>query len=101
MAYFSGPIEVGADGYARHDFDLPAFNGSVKVMAIAWSKTGVGQADNEVLVRDPIVLTASLPRFAGAGRPARACCWNWSMPRARPAMSASTSSASGVTLDRP
>ncbi|WP_212522706.1 alpha-2-macroglobulin family protein [Actibacterium sp. MT2.3-13A] len=67
VAYFSGPVTVGADGYARASFDLPAFNGTVRLMGVAWSKTGVGQAEAEVLVRDPVVVTASLPRFLAPG----------------------------------
>ncbi|SIO15197.1 alpha-2-macroglobulin family protein [Vannielia litorea] len=67
VAYFSGPLEVGADGYARTSFEMPSFNGTVKVMAVTWSKTGVGQASADVLVRDPIVLQASLPRFMAPG----------------------------------
>ena len=67
VAYFSGPVTVGADGYARASFDLPSFNGTVRLMAVAWSKTGVGQAEAEVLVRDPVVVTASLPRFMAPG----------------------------------
>lgn len=71
VAYFTGPVEVGADGYARAEFTLPAFNGTVKVMAVAWSKTGVGQASADVLVRDPVVVTASLPRFMAPGDESR------------------------------
>ncbi|MGL4309609.1 MAG: alpha-2-macroglobulin family protein, partial [Paracoccaceae bacterium] len=71
VAYFSGPVEVGADGYARTSFDMPSFNGSVKLMAVAWSKTGVGKDDAEVLVRDPVVVTASLPRFLQPGDESR------------------------------
>jgi uncharacterized protein YfaS (alpha-2-macroglobulin family) len=71
VAYFTGPVEVGADGYARASFDLPSFNGTVKVMAVAWSKTGVGQASADVLVRDPVVVTASLPRFLSPGDESR------------------------------
>ena len=71
MSYFAGPVQVGADGYARVSFDLPSFNGSVKVMAIAWSRRGVGQADTDVLVRDPVVVTASLPRFMQPGDESR------------------------------
>ncbi|MBL9064080.1 alpha-2-macroglobulin family protein [Tabrizicola sp.] len=67
VAYFTGPVEVGADGYARASFDLPSFNGTVKVMAVVWSKTGVGQASADVLVRDPVVVTASVPRFLSPG----------------------------------
>ena len=71
VAYFTGPVEVGTDGLARASFDLPSFNGTVKVMAVAWSKTGVGQASADVLVRDPVVVTASLPRFLSPGDESR------------------------------
>jgi uncharacterized protein YfaS (alpha-2-macroglobulin family) len=63
VAFFSGPITVDANGRAEAEFDLPEFNGSVRLMAIVWSKTSVGQASKDILVRDPVVLTASLPRF--------------------------------------
>ncbi len=71
VANFAGPVQVGADGYARVSFDLPAFNGTVKVMAVAWSKRGVGEANADVLVRDPVVVTASLPRFMQPGDESR------------------------------
>jgi uncharacterized protein YfaS (alpha-2-macroglobulin family) len=71
VANFAGPVQVGADGYARVSFDLPAFNGTVKVMAVAWSKRGVGQASADVLVRDPVVVTASLARFLQPGDESR------------------------------
>lgn len=63
VAYFSGPLVVGPDGYARTEFALPAFNGTVRLMAVAWSDSAVGQASTDVLVRDPVVVTASVPRF--------------------------------------
>jgi uncharacterized protein YfaS (alpha-2-macroglobulin family) len=71
VAFFSGPVAVGADGKAHASFDLPAFNGTVRVMAVAWSKSGVGQAQADVLVRDPVVVTASLPRFLSPGDESR------------------------------
>ncbi len=70
MAQFSGPVEV-IDGRAVATFDLPEFNGTVKLMAVVWSATGVGNAAADVLVRDPVVLTASLPRFLAPGDDAR------------------------------
>ena len=63
IAYFSGPIEVDAEGYATATFDLPAFNGTVRLMAVVWSDTAVGEAEYDLLVRDPVVVTTSLPRF--------------------------------------
>ncbi len=71
VAYFSGPVQVGADGYARADFKLPSFNGTVRVMAVAWSKSAIGQASAEVLVRDPVVVSASVPRFLAPGDDSR------------------------------
>ena len=71
VAYFTGPVQVGADGYARASFDLPSFNGTVKVMAVVWSAKGVGQAQADVLVRDPVVVTASIPRFMAPGDESR------------------------------
>ncbi len=71
VAFFTGPVEVGPDGYARASFDLPSFNGTVRVMAVAWSKRGVGQATADVLVRDPVVVTASVPRFLAPGDQSR------------------------------
>ena len=71
VAYFSGALPVGPDGYARTEFALPSFNGTVRVMAVAWTKTAVGQADSEVLVRDPVVVTASVPRFLAPGDESR------------------------------
>ncbi len=63
VALFSGIVNVGADGTAQVSFDVPAFEGTVRVMAVAWSKDKVGQASTDVTVRDPVVLTATLPRF--------------------------------------
>ncbi|QBY01952.1 alpha-2-macroglobulin family protein [Rhodophyticola sp. CCM32] len=71
VAFQSGALTVGADGLARARFDIPSFNGTVRVMAIAWSQTGIGQAEADVLIRDPVVLSASLPRFMAPGDTAR------------------------------
>ncbi|PKP71006.1 MAG: PAN domain-containing protein [Alphaproteobacteria bacterium HGW-Alphaproteobacteria-4] len=71
VAYFSGPLTVGPDGYARTDFAMPAFNGTVRLMAVVWSASGVGQANTDVLVRDPVVVTATVPRFMAPGDQSR------------------------------
>ena len=67
LALYSGIITVGADGVANVAFDIPAFAGSVRVMAVAWSKDKVGKASGDVIVRDNVVLTATLPRFLRTG----------------------------------
>src|SRR5262249_60863091 len=67
LALYSGVVRVGPDGSAEVAFDIPAFAGTVRVMAVAWSKDKVGHAAGDVIVRDPVVLTATLPRFLLTG----------------------------------
>ena len=67
VAFFTGPVTIDAQGRADVSFDIPDFNGTVRLMAVAWSDRAVGQAEKDVLVRDPVVITASLPRFLAPG----------------------------------
>ena len=67
LALYSGLVTVKRDGTAEVLFDIPAFAGTVRVMAVAWSKGKVGKAVGDVTVRDPVVLTATLPRFLRNG----------------------------------
>jgi uncharacterized protein YfaS (alpha-2-macroglobulin family) len=67
LARYSGVVKVGADGKTQITFDLPAFNGSVRLMAAAWSKSKVGNASMDVIVRDPVVMQATVPRFLALG----------------------------------
>lgn len=67
LAFFSGIVRVDADGKADISFDLPEFNGTARVMAVAWSRTAIGQASADLVIRDPVVVTAAHPRFLAAG----------------------------------
>jgi uncharacterized protein YfaS (alpha-2-macroglobulin family) len=67
LALYSGLVTVKGDGTAEVLFDIPAFAGTVRVMAVAWTKDKVGKAAGDVVVRDPVVLTATLPRFLLTG----------------------------------
>lgn len=71
VARYSGVVKVGPDGVAKIDFELPAFNGSLRVMAVAWSAGRTGQASTDVIVRDPVVAQATLPRFLAIGDQSR------------------------------
>jgi hypothetical protein len=63
LALYSGIVTVAADGTAEIDFDIPEFAGTARIMAVAWTATKLGRANTDVTVRDPVVLTATLPRF--------------------------------------
>ena len=71
VALFSGIVEAGSDGKATVSFDVPEFNGTLRLMAVAWTRDGVGSGTTDVTVRDPIVVTASLPHFLAPGDTSR------------------------------
>src|SRR5271166_2835686 len=67
LALFSGVVKLDDEGRATVSFDLPAFNGTVRIAAVAWSKDKVGSSQADVIVRDPVVVSATLPRFLNVG----------------------------------
>jgi uncharacterized protein YfaS (alpha-2-macroglobulin family) len=67
VALFSGIVSVGDDGKAVVTFEVPEFNGTLRLMGVAWSKTSVGDATADVVVRDPVVISEGLPRFLAPG----------------------------------
>ncbi|HEY9213170.1 MAG TPA: alpha-2-macroglobulin, partial [Ancylobacter sp.] len=67
LALFSGVVKLDADGKATVDFAIPPFDGTGRLMAVAWSGAAVGHAQADVTIRDPVVLTTTLPRFLGVG----------------------------------
>jgi alpha-2-macroglobulin len=67
LALYSGVITVGPNGSAEIAFSIPDFAGTVRFMAVAWSKDKVGHTVGDLIVRDPVVLTTTLPRFLLTG----------------------------------
>ena len=67
VSLFTGIVAVGADGTAKVTLDVPDFNGRLRVMAVAWSKTSVGSSERPLTVRDPVVSLVTLPRFLAPG----------------------------------
>ncbi len=71
VAFFSGVVETDAAGVAKVSFDLPDFNGTVRLMATGWTAEAVGSAEKDVLVRDPVVVSVTAPRFLAPGDESR------------------------------
>src|SRR5205823_5812514 len=67
VALFSGIVRLDADGAAKIRFDVPDFQGQLRLMAVAYSATKLGSASGAMIVRDPVVTMVSLPRFLAPG----------------------------------
>jgi uncharacterized protein YfaS (alpha-2-macroglobulin family) len=63
VALWSGVVPVPSNGKLSVPFNLPMYRGAVRVMAVTTGPKRVGRADAQVLVRDPLVLQTTLPRF--------------------------------------
>ncbi|MEM7493477.1 MAG: alpha-2-macroglobulin [Pseudomonadota bacterium] len=72
VALFSGVVEVGRNGEANIQVDIPEFNGELRLMAVAWSDTGLGSADQPMTVRDRAPSEVIFPRFLAPGDQATA-----------------------------
>ena len=71
VALYSGVVDLDAEGRATVAFDIPQFNGAVRLMAVAWTQSGVGKVVQDVIVSDPLVITSSLPQFLAPGDASR------------------------------
>ncbi|MEO1554456.1 MAG: alpha-2-macroglobulin family protein, partial [Pseudomonadota bacterium] len=67
VAMFSGVVEIGRGGEAEIEFDIPEFNGELRLMAVAWSETGLGASDRPLTVRREAPVDLILPRFMAPG----------------------------------
>lgn len=62
VSLWSGPVAIGEDGVATVKLDVPGYRGKLRVMAVVAAGERVGAAEASVLVRDPLVLQATVPR---------------------------------------
>lgn len=66
VALVSDIVEVRG-GRASIPIDIPDFNGTLRLMAVAWSQNALGQDAEQIVVRDPVVAELILPRFLAPG----------------------------------
>ncbi len=67
VVLYSGLVEVGRTGRASLPFELPEFNGELRLMAVAWSRTGVGNGEDKMVVRERAPADLVMPRFLAPG----------------------------------
>ena len=67
VSLWSGLMTTDANGHGSVRFKIPQFNGTLRVMAVAFSGADYGSATEKIQVRDPVVLTPTFPRFLSGG----------------------------------
>ncbi|HEX8915823.1 MAG TPA: alpha-2-macroglobulin family protein, partial [Humisphaera sp.] len=77
VALVTGVLHADADGIARFDLPVGRFAGKLRLMAVAYTGTDpagataraskFGSADANTLVRSPVMVQSSWPRFAAPG----------------------------------
>lgn len=67
VALWSGKLTADAKGKAVVKLNVPQYRGALRVMAVAATNERVGSGEAKVLVRDPLVLQTTLPRFLSQG----------------------------------
>jgi len=71
VSLFQGPVAVDEAGEAIVPLEIPAFNGELRLMAVAYGKGRIGHAAQPLTVRDPLVAQITLPRFLAPGDESR------------------------------
>ncbi len=67
VSYWFPAVKSDASGRAEVKLKLPAFQGKVRLMAVASAKARMGSGSEFMTVRDPLVLQPTLPRFLTQG----------------------------------
>ena len=67
LAVYSGPLQTDASGKVQVTFELPAFNGTMRLAAQVWSASKLGHGEKDVIVRDTVVAQATPPKFLMLG----------------------------------
>ncbi|MGE8602884.1 alpha-2-macroglobulin family protein [Bordetella trematum] len=64
---FSGAVGLDAKGEAEIELNVPDFNGTLRLMAVAFTDERYGNADAEMVVAAPVVAELNTPRFITPG----------------------------------
>ena len=67
VSLWSGFVRTDGNGRGTVQFKIPQFNGKLRLMAVAFAGADYGASEAALIVREPIVLTPTFPRFLAGG----------------------------------
>ena len=63
LSYWSGIKKTNSDGVVTVSLNIPQFNGEVRLMAIAYTDSRFGSAEQRMKVADDLIIEPQVPRF--------------------------------------
>lgn len=63
LSLFQAPVAFDENGEAWVSFNIPDFNGQLRLMALAFDTSNFGSAEKEVTIAAPVVTQLAMPRF--------------------------------------
>ena len=63
VAFWSGSLQSDAIGNVKVKFDIPEFQGAVRIMAVASKDKRFGSSEANTRVKSPLVMLPTIPRF--------------------------------------
>ncbi len=67
VALWKSSVQTADDGTAEVVLDVPRFSGQLRVMAVAVGQSDFGAAERPVLVKQPLLIRTTFPRFLSPG----------------------------------
>ena len=67
VSLWSGFVTTDGNGRGTVQFKIPQFNGTLRLMAVAFTGGDYGASETYLIVREPVVLTPTFPRFLAGG----------------------------------
>jgi len=63
LSYWSGIKKTNSDGIVAVTLNIPQFNGEVRLMAVAYTDSRFGSAEQRMKVADDLIIEPQVPRF--------------------------------------
>ncbi|MCC8153050.1 MAG: hypothetical protein LIP01_01850 [Tannerellaceae bacterium] len=67
VVQFEGPFLLKKGEKKKHRYDMPNYNGRVRMMVVAGDGTAYGHTEKSVMVRKPVMVLGTVPRVIGIG----------------------------------
>lgn len=97
VALHQQAIKTDANGRANFDLDIPDFNGTLRLMAVAHTDKEFGSNDQELIVASALVTQITMPRFLSMGDTSQIALDLHNLTKSRQTLTVSLDAAPPIT----